>query len=100
MKQVGTPTNYMMEFKKLSVKLDDVSIGRLVLLFTNVLVESLKGLVKSYKPTTLKDAMRFPRGLQNVLPRTRFAAKPNFKFEKKPWQRDAPDKKPLKRDST
>ena len=34
LKQVGTPTHYMMEFKKLSVKVADVSIWRLVLLFT------------------------------------------------------------------
>ena len=42
--------------------------------------------------------MSLTRDLQNVLPRTRFPPKPNFKFEKKPWKRDAPDKKPLQRD--
>ena len=43
--------------------------------------------------------MSLTRDLQNVLPRTRFPPKPNFKFEKKPWKRDAPDKNPLHRDS-
>ena len=78
----------MMEFQKLSVKVDDVSLGRLVLLFTEVLSEPLKGLVKAYKPTTLKDAMSLTIYLQNVLSRTRFPPKTHFKFEKKTWKRD------------
>ena len=98
LKQVGTPIDYMMEFQKLSFKVADVSMGRLVLLFTEFLVEPLKFLVKSHKPTTLKDAMSLTRDLQNVLPRTSFPPKPNFKFEKNPWKRDAPNKKPLQRD--
>ena len=89
----------MMEFQKLPVKVDNVYMGRLVFLFTEVLAEPLKGLVKHHKPTTLKDAMILTRDLQNVLPRIRFPPKPNFKFEKKPWKRDAPDKNPLQRDS-
>ena len=75
----------MMKFQKLSVKVDDVSMGRLVFLFTEGFSEPLKGLFKSHNPTTLKDAMSLTRDLQNVLPRTRFPPKPNFKFEKKPW---------------
>ena len=43
--------------------------------------------------------MSLTRDLQNVLSRTRFPPKPNFKFEKKPWKRDAPDKKNFQRDS-
>ena len=43
--------------------------------------------------------MSLTRDLQNVLPRTRFPLKPNFKFEKIPWKRDAPDNNPLQRDS-
>ena len=89
----------MMEFQKLSVKVAGVSIGRLVFIFTEGLVEPLKGLVKSHKPTTLKDAMNLTRDLQNVLPRTRFPPKTNSKFEKKPWKKYAPDKKPWQRDS-
>ena len=58
--------------------------------------EPFKGLVKSHKPTTLKDAMSLTRDLQNVLPRTRFPPKPNFKFENKPCQIGSPDKNPLK----
>ena len=85
----------MMEFQKSSIKVDGVSMGRLVLLFTEFLDEPLNYLVKSHNPTTLQDAMNLNRDLQNVLPRTRFPPKPNFKFEKKPWKRDAPDKNPF-----
>ena len=97
--QVGTLIDYMMDFQNLSVNVADVSMGRLVFLFTKGLDEPLKGLVKSHKPATLKDAMSLTRDLQNVLPRTRFPPKPNFKFEKKPWKRDAPNKNPFQRDS-
>ena len=34
LKQVGFPTDYMMKFKKLSVKVADVYMGRLVFIFT------------------------------------------------------------------
>ena len=44
--------------------------------------------------------MSLTRDLQNVLLRTRFPPKPNFKFEKKPWKKYAPNKKPWKRDSS
>ena len=92
LKQVGTPIDYMMEFQKLSVKVVNVSMGRLLLFFTEGLAEHLKILVKSHKPNTLKDAMNLTRDLQNVLPRTRFPPKPNSEFEKKLWKKDALDK--------
>ena len=57
-------------------------------------------MVKSHKPTNLNDAMSLTRDLQNVLPRTRFPPKPNFRFERKPWKKDAPDKKFWKRDTS
>ena len=54
LKQVGTPEDF------------DVSMARLVLLFTKGLIEPLRGLVKSHKPATLKDAMNLTRDLQNM----------------------------------
>ena len=74
-------------------------MGILVFIFTEVLAEPLKGLVKSHKPTNLNDAMSLTRDLQNVLPRTRFPPKPNFKFERKHWKKDAPDKKFWQKDT-
>ena len=62
-KQVGTPEAYMLEFEKISVMVFDVSMARLVLLFTEGLTEPLRGLVKAQKPATLKDAMNLTRDL-------------------------------------
>ena len=38
LKQVGTPESYMLEFEKISVMVSDVSMARLVLLFTGGLI--------------------------------------------------------------
>src|SRR5713226_1409886 len=89
----------MLDFQRLSVKVADVSMGSLVLIFIEVLAEPLKGLVKSHKPTNLNDAMSLTRDLQNVLPRTRFPPKTNFRFERNPWKKDAPDKNFWQRDT-
>ena len=61
----------MLEFEKISVMVSDVSMARLVLLFTNGLKEPLRGLLKSHKLSTFKDAMNLTRDLQNMLPRTK-----------------------------
>ena len=100
LKQVGTPEAYMLEFKNISVMVSDVSMVRLVLLFTEGFTEPFIGLVKSHKPSTLKDAMNLTKDLQNVLPRTKYPPKTNlpskFKEGKKHLQVDEPDKKPWK----
>ena len=96
MKQVGTPIEYMLEFQRLLVNVVDVSMERLVLLFTEGLAETLKGLVKAHKPTNLNDAMSLTRDLHDVLPITRFPPKPNSIFERNPWKKDALDKKSWK----
>ena len=82
----------MFEFEKLSVMVSDVSMSRLVLLFTEGLTEPLRGLVKAHKPTTLKDAMNLTRDLKNLFPRTKYPPNPNFPYKfkegKKPWKND------------
>ena len=82
-----------------NIKVANVSMGRLVLLFTEGLEDPLKCLVKSHKPTNLNDAMSLTRDLQNVFSRTRFPPKPNSIFERNPWQKDAPDKNIWQRDT-
>ena len=89
----------MLEFQRLSIKVDDVYMEMLVLLFTEGLAEPLKGLVKSHNPTSLNDAMSLTRGLQDVLPRTRFPPNPNSRIERKPWKKDAPNNKHWQRDT-
>ena len=53
----------MFEFEKLSVMVSDVSMSRLVLLFTEGLREPLRGLVKFHKSGTLNYAMNLTRDL-------------------------------------
>ena len=90
LKQVGTPEAYMLEFENISVMVSDVSMDRLVLLFTEGLKEPFIGIFKSHMPATLKDAMNLTRDLQNVFPRIKYPPKPNlpskFKEGKKQWK--------------
>ena len=57
LKQVGTSEAYILEFENISVMVSDVSMARLVLLFTEGLIEHLIGIVKAQNPTTLKDVV-------------------------------------------
>ena len=59
----------------------DISKSRLVMLFTEALTEPLRGWVKSYKPTTLADAIRRTRDLQDAVPKVRIPPKPNSPIE-------------------
>ena len=72
LKQNGTPEAYLLEFQNLSVMVYDISMDRLVLLYTKGVEEPFKGPVKAHNPTTLKDAINLTRHLLNVLPRTRY----------------------------
>ena len=96
LRQVGTLEAYMLEFENISLIFSNVSMVRLVLLFTKGLTQPLRGLVKSHKPIALKDAMNLTRYLQNVLPRTKYPPKPNFPYKfkegKKPWKNDSYNK--------
>ena len=47
-RQIGTPEAYISEFQKVVVMVTDISESRLILLFTEGLVEPLKGLVKAH----------------------------------------------------
>ena len=56
----------------------DVYMVRLVFLFSEGLTKPLKGLMKSHKLATLKDAMNLTRDLQNVFPKNKYPYNPNF----------------------
>ena len=53
----------------------DISESRLIMLFTEALTEPLRGWVKSYRPTTLADAIRQTRDLQDTVPKVRIPPK-------------------------
>ena len=74
-------------------------MGSLVFLFNEGLAKPLKVFFKAQNTTNLNDAMSLTRDLQNVLPITIFPPKPNFKFERKPWKKDAPNKNFWQRDT-
>jgi hypothetical protein len=71
LKQTGTAEVYIEEFQRLAVMVQDISPTRLMMLFTEGLMEPLKGWVKAFKPTNLQEAIWKMRDLGP-------AAKPKF----------------------
>jgi hypothetical protein len=71
LRQTKAPEVYIEEFQRLAVMVQDVSQSRLMMLFTEGLMEPLKGWVKAFKPTNLQDAIWRMRDLGP-------AAKPKF----------------------
>jgi hypothetical protein len=71
LKQTGMVEVYGEEFHRLAVMVQDIFPTRLMMLFTEGLMEPLKGWVKYFKPTNLQDAIWRTRDL-------RPAAKPKF----------------------
>ena len=69
----------------------DISESRLIMLFTEALIEPLRGWVKSYRPTTLADAISRTRGFQDAVPKNIFPPRTNFPIkdkERKPFQKE------------
>ena len=61
------------------------------MLFTEALTEPLQGWVKSYKPTTLADAISRTRDLPDAVPKNRYPPRINFPIkdkERKPFQKE------------
>jgi hypothetical protein len=92
LKQTGSAEAFISDFQRISVMVTDISEARLVMLFTEGLIEPLRGWVKAYKPTTLQDAVSRARDLQESVPKPKFTSRPNFptKFnDRGPPQRDS-----------
>jgi hypothetical protein len=76
----------------------DISEHRLVMLFTEGLVEPLRGWVKSFKPETLHDAIIRTRDMEDAIPKTNTFSKPfvpQKNKDKKPFQKDGTSKENL-----
>jgi hypothetical protein len=71
LRQTGTAEAFIEEFQRLVVMVQDISPTRLMMLFTEGLMEPLKGWVKAFKPTNLQDAIWRRRDLEP-------AARPKF----------------------
>jgi hypothetical protein len=63
LKQIGTAEAYIEDFHRLAVMVHDISPTRLMMLFTEGLMEPLKGWVKDFKPTNLQDVIWRTRDL-------------------------------------
>jgi hypothetical protein len=57
LRQIGAPEVYIEEFQRLAVMVQDVAPTKLMMLFTEGLMEPLKGWVKDFKPTNLQDVI-------------------------------------------
>jgi hypothetical protein len=57
LRQTGSLEVYIEEFQRLAVMVQDVSQARLMILFTEGLMEPLRGWVKDFKPTNLHYAI-------------------------------------------
>ena len=69
----------------------DISESRLIMWFTEALIEPLRGWVESYRPTTLADAIRRTRDMQDAVPKIRLPPKTNSHIEdeeRKPVQKE------------
>ena len=89
LKQTGSAKAFISEFQRVVVMVTNVSESKLTMLFNEALTEPLRGWVKSYKPSTLQDAINRARDLQDSVPKNRFPLKTNFSVrdkDKKPFQ--------------
>ena len=72
------------------------------MLFTEAFTEPLQGWVKSYRPTTLADAVRRTRDIQDAVPKIRLPPKTNSPIEdeeRKPIQKEWPMKEWMDNDT-
>ena len=95
LKHTSSADAFISEFQRIAVMVTHVSESRLIMLFTEALIEPLRGWVKSYRPTTLADAIRRTRDLQDAVPKIRLPPKTNSPIEdeeRKPVQKEWPKK--------
>ena len=58
LKQIGSADAFISEFQRIAVRVTDISESKLIMLFTEALTEPLQGWVKSYRTSTLANAIR------------------------------------------
>jgi hypothetical protein len=63
LRQTGSLEIYIDEFQRIAVMVQDVSQARLMMLFTEGLMEPLRGWVEAFKPTNLQEAIWKTRDL-------------------------------------
>ena len=63
LKQTGNAEAFISEFQRIAVMVTDVSESRLIMLFSEALIEPVRGWEKSYKPYTLHDVISRARDI-------------------------------------
>ena len=97
LKQTGSAETFISEFQRISVMVSNISESRLIMLFTEALINPLRGWVKAYKPITLQDVISRTRNLQDFVPKNKPPQKPtNLSKNKK---KTVPQKKWLNEDT-
>ena len=76
MRQIDTIEAFITEFQQVAMAVTDISEPRLNMLFTEGLIEPLRGWVKAYKPPTLQDAILRTQDLAYSVPNTKTFSKP------------------------
>ena len=69
MRQTSTPEAFITEFQRLAIKVTDISEQRLVMLFTEGLIEPLNGWVKHFRPPTLQYSIKKTQNMANTMVR-------------------------------
>jgi hypothetical protein len=57
LRQIGTIEAFITEFQWVAMAVTDISELKMIMLFTEGLIEPLRGWVKAYRPPTLQDAI-------------------------------------------
>jgi hypothetical protein len=76
LRPTGTPDTFITKFQRIVVTMTCILKPRLIMLFTEGLIEPLRGWVKAYKPHTLHDSIIFTRDLVDSMSKTKRISKP------------------------
>jgi hypothetical protein len=76
LRQTDSIEAFITEFQQKAVVISDISEHRLVMLFTEALIEPLRGWVKAFKPHTLQEAIVCTRDLGDSVMKPKTFTKP------------------------
>jgi hypothetical protein len=76
LRQTGTIEAFITDFQWVAMAVTDISEPKLIMLFTEGLIEPLRGWVKAYMPPTLSDAILHTQDLADSVPNTKTFSKP------------------------
>lgn len=78
LRQHGTIDAYIAEFQRLSVMVTGITERWLVILFSEGLMEPLKGWIKAFDPPSLQEAMKKARNMEWAAPKAKIQSNPLF----------------------